>query len=49
MPQISSTIPQSTLDAINAKAKEERRNASQVVSIILQDWEARNKSKNTKK
>ena len=45
MPQASTTIPQSTVDAINDQAKKEKRNFSQMVSIILQEWEAKNKSK----
>ncbi len=49
MPQVCSTVPQSTVDAINAQAAQEQRNFSNMVSIILQEWEARNKAKNGKK
>ncbi len=48
MPQICSTVPQPTIDAIDAQAKKEKRHFSQMVSIILQEWESRNKPKNGK-
>lgn len=48
MPQICSTVPQSTIDAINSQAVKDKRHFSNQVSVILQEWESRNEAKNAK-
>ena len=39
MPQISSTVPKPTIDAINKAAKKKGVSFSEMVSYILQQWD----------
>ncbi len=48
MPQICATVPQPTIDFINARAKDKKIHFSNEVSIILQEFHEKEEAKKDK-